>query len=305
MKKKYVSLCLIGAIVAGLCLNLGIRMYPAAKIGVEAEKIINDLQWVVPLTDENRYQKKNYGEKYERIRIDEQIGPRELKAEPYKIVKDGWIRYIVNGKGERTIDIHDIYDQIDDYRHVAMLPIDENQEDWDRIVVLGRDYHPIFGGAVFREVRPYSEGLSYCIKYRYGDYEHLSICSKPEKGFMDEDGKLVIKTPGCIDTSDFSQGRAIVYTHDKVYIIDRDGNEIFSMKARAVIRHDLLMQCMEGFNEHGTAPIYDGKNWGLIDRNGNWIIKPVFGGIWWIGTEFIEISYLYKRGIARFPGGEK
>ena len=305
MKTKYMSLFLMGAIVAGLCLYLGLRMYPAAETAAEAEKIINDLQWVVPLTDENLYLKKNLSEKYQRISVDAKIKPRVLKAEPYKLVKDGRINYIVNSKGERTIDIYDIYDQIDDYRHVAMLPIDENQEDWDRIVVLGRDYRPIFGGAVFKEVRPYSEGLSYCIKYRYGDYEHLSICSRPEKGFMNEDGELVIKTPGCIDTSDFSQGRAIVYTQDRAYIIDRDGNEIFSMKARAIIRHDLLMQSMGGFNENGAAPIYDGKNWGLIDRNGNWIIKPVFGGIWWIGTEYIEISYLYECGIARFPGGEK
>lgn len=304
MKKKYLSLSLIGALLVGLCLYLGIRMYPEAKIGTEAKKIIDDLHWVVPLTDEDRYLNNNLGEKYDRSNADEGDSPRHLKAEPYEIVKDGKTSYIVNGMGQRTIDLSGIYDQVDDYRHAAILPIEENQEDWSRMVVLGRDYRPIFGGAVFREVNRYSEGLSYCIKYRYGDYKHLSVCSKPEKGFINENGELVIKMPGCIETSGFSRGRAIVYTPEQVYIIDSDGNKIFSMRAARTIKPDLLMQCMEGFDKHGAAPIYDGKNWGLIDRNGNWILKPVFEGIWLKGKDYIEIRYLYQMGIARFPGGE-
>ena len=302
MKKKYTSLFIIGILLAGLCIGLGVRMYPDAKVGVEAKKIIDDLEWVVPLTDQDEYLKKDLGKEYSRIAEKEWVHPRELKAEPYEVVNDGKMNsYIINREGQRTIDIFSIYDQIDDYRHVAMLPIEENQEDWNRMVVLGRDYRPIFDGAVFQEVRRYSEGLSYCIKYRHGNYKHPSSCSKPEKGFMNKDGKLVIKTPGCIDTTDFSKGRAIVYTKDRVYIIDRAGNEIFSMQARETISPDLLNT--EGFNVQGIAPIYDGKNWGLIDRGGNWIIKPVFGHIWLIGRSYIEINYLYQNGVAKLPGG--
>lgn len=84
-------------------------------------------------------------------------------------------------------------------------------------------------------------------------------------GFIDKEGKLVIPMQ-YEGISDFHEGLAAVSTNDLYGYIDKDGKLVISYR----------FENARDFNGDWAAVREDGKSWGFIDKEGNYLVNPKY-----------------------------
>ncbi len=134
-------------------------------------------------------------------------------------------------------------------------------------------------------------------------------------GFIDDNGKLVIAVTypvqtGRIEDVYFENGYAIIYQKTKALVIDSMGNkftltgfDFFSKPSEEIIavslkkkwgyadkngklKINLKYELAGDFNE-GRAVVRSAKKYGVIDKNGNYIIQPLYTAIQFKNKHFI------------------
>ncbi len=92
------------------------------------------------------------------------------------------------------------------------------------------------------------------------------------EGFIDIHGRIITGGARYASVEDFSDNRAFVRdTRDNYFIIDTRGKIVTTKKFSSIAGSNYIKQ---GF-KNGVALVLDGL-WGLIDTNGNYILKPQY-----------------------------
>jgi hypothetical protein len=118
-------------------------------------------------------------------------------------------------------------------------------------------------GCAFNEVRAFSQGLA-------------AVRKGNKWGFINEDGDLVLdfKFNRC---GQFKEGLCWVYSNSRAYYINKNGHQAFSA----------VFASATDFEE-GIARVKVSGKYGLIDRTGNFILKP----------RYLKISSFNRYGLA-------
>lgn len=119
-------------------------------------------------------------------------------------------------------------------------------------------------------------------------------------GFEKYDGEL-------LDSSFFSEGLALLYFEDHLVCVDREYNIVFEKKAHiessyvksGTSEENVIKKGIntEGFHEGLAVFTLDGCRYGILDREGNVLIEPVFKGK-------DTFTVMKNQNIAFFYGGE-
>ena len=97
-----------------------------------------------------------------------------------------------------------------------------------------------------------------------------------ERGYVNlHTGRIVIK-PQYDKAWNFSEGIAATYTDGTVTFIREDGTPAFPTTFNVTLNCNSSFQFHEGYCVMSTP---EGK-WGLIDRNGNWHVQPIYNAIY-------------------------
>lgn len=112
----------------------------------------------------------------------------------------------------------------------------------------------------FQSVWSFSEGLA-------------AVEIEGQWGFIDKVGQIVIN-PEYDSAKGFSEGVAIVSKGEEDWLIDRDGNQLFSCNGNDVA----LSLHEEGRFSEGLLTVYDptAAKYGFIDKTGKFVIEPKF-----------------------------
>ncbi len=140
----------------------------------------------------------------------------------------------------------------------------------DKYGFMNKNGHPI-SPCIYEAILNFSEGLA-----------AVKIYNK--WGFIDNKGKIIIAVK--YDRVDqFADGLARVKLDDKFGFIDKNGKVIIPIKLSD--SHNFVK---------GLASACDDRNlWGLLSKNGQWVIKPQFMTMENInGTEFTSVLYSDK-----------
>ena len=181
----------------------------------------------------------------------------------------------------------------------------ERQYTDDVKVILKNDVTPAFGGSVYLQIGGYSEGLCYCEKVANGDMENVPLHMKIEKGYYDRNGRLVIPTGDSVYGTQFYEGRAVVYEEEAVYVIDKDGHKLLEKPLRKTIIENQTWDEAYNSTPHwkDRFVIFDGRYYGVMDVDGNWLIKPMFYNLIVDHKDFFTVYFGDKKGIVDLRKG--
>lgn len=162
---------------------------------------------------------------------------------------------------------------------------------WAPYILLDKNFKPKNNGQQYNYISTYSNGLYYAEKIKDSFYSPERLDSdyeenpKVEKGYMDETGEMIIPLPG--DTLfgyNFSEeeDKAIICTTKKIKIIDRNGKVLSELKAN--FKKDSETGMFDYAQDRavfkgGYAPVDFGKNFGIIDTDGNMVLEPKYSMI--------------------------
>ena len=181
----------------------------------------------------------------------------------------------------------------------------ERQYSDDVKVILKNDVTPAFGRSVYLQIGGYSEGLCYCEKVANGDMDNVPLHMKIEKGYYDQNGRLVIPTGGSVYGTPFYEGCAVVYEEETVYVIDKEGNKLLEKPLRKTIVENQTWDEAYDSTPHwkDRFVIFDGKYYGVMDGRGNWLIKPMFYNLIADHKDFFTVYFGDKKGIVDLRKG--
>lgn len=177
---------------------------------------------------------------------------------------------------------------------------------------LDEEFEPAFGGMLLEVsgAGDYGEGL---IPVRWVVNGTWKDCPPEDEkqvkaGYIDLQGNMVFETPGSVYSGAFSEGKALVYEENRLYCVDREGNQLFELPLKEKIELDMWKQrdqtlalvgwilpecCFKG----GMAPVFDGEKLGLVDEEGNWLIEPAFDDMNMLDSGFIAVEYRGRWGL--------
>ncbi len=175
---------------------------------------------------------------------------------------------------------------------------------------LDENFDVAFDGKLFESntCKEYSEGLAYAEWIVNGNWKDCPNKKEVRPGYIDEQGDMVIETPGSIYGGAFSCGKALIYGTDKVWCIDSKGKKLFEVP----LKKRMVLDAFDNLNSTlnlsfyilpgcrftgGAAPLYDGEKMGLINETGNWIIEPVFDDVDIFSGNRIAVEYRGKWGV--------
>lgn len=147
--------------------------------------------------------------------------------------------------------------------------------------------------ANFESALPFSEGMAvFGTKVKSED-------DKFKFGYINKKGKVVLP-PVYDEANDFSEGLAEVRIADSLFFIDQIGNKILRFYSKKN-ESEFLFDYRSGFN-NGKAFVIINGNMGLIDRNGNFLIQPMYKGLQ-LGSP-INTIFKFDQGITKIshPG---
>ena len=117
--------------------------------------------------------------------------------------------------------------------------------------------------AEFSEVGAFEEGL-------------LSTCRNDRCGYLDAQGRAIVAAKFTL-AADFSEGLGGVFTPEgKLGFVDHAGQ--FAIPARFAAQADPIFGRLPAFHQ-GFASVGCGDHWGVIDKQGRWVVAPVFDGV--------------------------
>lgn len=165
--------------------------------------------------------------------------------------------------------------------------------------LLGGDFEPLSDDWYFNIISKFHEGMAYASALKEDD--------ETENGYIGKDGKLLLKTGNSLYGCRFAEGKALVYEKDRVYAMDRSGRKLFelaledSMNEDEFLDYDLDESHMidSCWFRNGKAVLFDGKKYGIVDEKGNWVIKPLFDDMEFMGEDAVFISYKQRNGILK------
>lgn len=166
-------------------------------------------------------------------------------------------------------------------------------------VILKNDVTPAFGGSVFLLIGGYSESLCYCEKIVNGDMDNVPLHMEVEKGYYNQNGRLVIPTGDSVYGTEFFEGYAVVYEEEAFYIIDKKGNKVLEKPLRkAIIQNqsgDAVFENLPHWKDRFV--IFDGKYYGVLAADGSWLIKPMFYNLIANSKSFFTVYFGDQKGI--------
>ncbi|MGC2872550.1 WG repeat-containing protein [Ihubacter sp. rT4E-8] len=171
----------------------------------------------------------------------------------------------------------------------------------DQYFLMDENFDLISEEVSYKWVNRFSEGLCYA-KWT----ENGKECS----GYIDRNGKIRIRLTSVLYGGKFSEGKAMIWEKDKVHVIDKEGRRLFE-KTLTVPLDESLFEDMSYYDfennydvsgcwyRDGSAVYFDGKKFGIIDDEGDWIIEPVFDFIEFAGADMILMKIDGKTGIMK------
>ena len=181
----------------------------------------------------------------------------------------------------------------------------ERQYNNDVKVILKNDVTPAFGGSVYLQIGGYSEGLCYCEKVANGDMDNVPLHMKIEKGYYDRNGRLVIPMGDSVYGTQFYEDRAVVYEEEAVYVIDKDGYKLLEKPLRKPIIENQTWDEAYDSTPHwkDRFVIFDGRYYGIMDVDVNWLVKPMFYNLIADHKDFFTVYFGDKKGIVDLRKG--
>ncbi len=184
------------------------------------------------------------------------------------------------------------------------------EERWARIgdsylYLLDEDFEPVSEDAYLWMDR-FSEGLCF-VKWNEG--------TKTRCGYIDGSGKVQIAVGDVICGSRFKEGKAFLWTEDRVRVIDRTGRTLFEKELAEALdpdyyqiesRYDeVRMELTQlGFRDD-LAVCYDGRYFGILDAKGTWRIPPILDFAEFCGRDAAVLRLGAKEGIWKAGGRDE
>ena len=176
---------------------------------------------------------------------------------------------------------------------------------------LDENFEVTFDGGAYEwgAERVFSEGLCYVEKIKDAFPGDVPAETDKLPGYIDEKGQMVIEAKESLYGSDFSEGKAVIYSAKKAWVIDRTGKKLFTKKMKKNLAitgssvddvFTLYVYILNGsVFQHGLVPLYDGKKMGLADEEGKWVLEPVFDDMDFVGDRLLAVEYHGKWGMIR------
>lgn len=134
----------------------------------------------------------------------------------------------------------------------------------------------LISGSDYQAVGPFHEGLAW-------------VVSDPVIGWyaIDQHGIIVVPPAGYIDARPFHAGLAAVCRNNAWGAVDRDGREVVPMEYTAFRTASSDATYVSGFTSEGLAVVESDQRLGVINRNADVVVPPVFQQI-----EIHPVGYL-------------
>lgn len=176
-------------------------------------------------------------------------------------------------------------------------------DDEDQMQLLDEDFDPV-SEDTFVWMDGFSEGLCFA-RWKEG-IETVS-------GYVDADGKARIAAGDALYGSRFKEGKAFLWTKDRVRVIDTAGRILFEKELSKEL-NETDYQLNSRYDEapaetapcwfrNGLAICYDGSCYGILDERGKWLIQPVMDDAAFCGKDAAAVRLGVKEGILKV--GEK
>lgn len=140
----------------------------------------------------------------------------------------------------------------------------------ERFFKLDEAYMPIYDDVQYQHLGTLSEdGLRYVEIYNPEDRY------TPRCAYISQDEEIIIDLGKKFINSaaPFSEGKALIQENGRLYCIDMTGKKLFQLKDRVP---ESAVNSRAIFSD-GYAPVtLDGKTYGYINDQGEWVIEPVF-----------------------------
>lgn len=171
--------------------------------------------------------------------------------------------------------------------------------------LLDRDFAPVSEEA-YTWMDGFSEGLCF-VKWRDGT---KTLC-----GYIDGEGRLQISAGEVICGGRFHDGKAFLWSEERVRAIDRTGRTLFEKKLSKKLnpehypmesQYDEIPEELAGcWFRDGLAVCYDGSCYGIVDAEGNWRIRPVLDDAVFCGRDAAVVKLGAKEGIWKAGGRDE
>ena len=95
----------------------------------------------------------------------------------------------------------------------------------------------------------------------------------------------------------FYEDRAVVYEEEAVYVIDKDGYKLLEKPLRKPIIENQTWDEAYDSTPHwkDRFVIFDGRYYGIMDVDGNWLVKPMFYNLIADHKDFLRFILAIKR----------
>ncbi len=175
----------------------------------------------------------------------------------------------------------------------------------DGMRLLDKDFEPVSEEA-YTWMDGFSEGLCF-VKWQDGT---KTLC-----GYIDGEGRLEIETGDILYGSRFKEGKAFLWTEDRVRVIDRTGRIFFEkeLEEKLDLDHDQMesrydevpVELTRCWFRDGLAVCYDGSCFGILDAEGTWRIPPFLDDAEFCGKDAAVLDLGAKEGIWKAGGRDE
>ncbi len=212
-------------------------------------------------------------------------------------------RSVINVETGEIIENVNFYDMFHDVGEgMFAAKADFSWDDVEPMYLLDKNFRTMHGGQLYGQIGCFGQGLCYVQKL-VGATEEENENYQVENGYMSKDGEIVVKTDKAIFGCKFAEGRALVYEKKRISCIDQSGRVLFSIKPAKDFEEklgtDFEYRYAQCYFRDGKAIVYDGRHYGLVNRNGNWAIQPVFDEMTYAGTDKLLVEYKGISGMIR------
>lgn len=218
----------------------------------------------------------------------------------YAAVAKNEVYDLQNGKARKLSGSYEMIKACDggDYPYAAVRRTGGNAN----MVYLDGELEPVWDQNLLEDScwqGTFSEGLIYGV--RPVDEKLVRLNRKVQRGYFDQKGRLAVATPKAKYASCFSEGKGVVYTtKNRVYGIDKAGTILFEKElTKEPIWEATSLSWKSAFHD-GRAVVFDGEQCGVVDAEGNWLVKPVFDQIYLADNGRAVVIRGQKFGVLRF-----
>lgn len=173
----------------------------------------------------------------------------------------------------------------------------------DGFLLLDENFETMEESTPFVWMDRFSEGLCYV---------RWTEAGKVFSGYIDGDGQVQLQMPDVFYGGRFTEGKAFLWEEDKVCVIDRTGRKLFEKQLSKPLDEDscrpddyadtVPAELEECWYRDGLAICWDGTHFGIIDKRGDWVIRPAFSRASFSGKDAAVVEVDGKEGIWKAGG---